>query len=145
MIFDRVGTLTTHTGGLRKEFAAIVSYLTKLEKEASYNGVSVIKTSDKGEEVILNHMDNEYCENEIIYKRNDVKITLSNFDIERCDEVDIRIETKNETEFVADFYFLVSVYNHVIDRVSRIFSKEIYEMMTQYEEEERSIRIALFS
>ena len=145
MICDRIGTLTVHTGGLRKEFAAIVSYLTKLEKEAGYNGVSVTKTSDKGEEVILKHMDNEYCENEIIYKRNGVKITLSNFDIEKHDEVNICVETKNETEFVADFYFLVSVYNHVIDRVFRIFSEEIYEMTTQYEEEERSIRIALFS
>ena len=145
MICDRIGTLTVHTGGLRKEFAAIVSYLTKLEKEADYNGVSVVKTSNKGEEVILKHMDNEYCENEIIYKKNGVTITLSDFDIEKHDEVNICVETKNETEFVADFYFLVSVYNHVIDRVSRIFSKEIYEMMTQYEEEERSIRIALFS
>lgn len=145
MIFDRVGTLTTHTGGLRKEFAAIVSYLTKLEKEANYKDVSVVKTSDKGEEVILRYDGTGYCNTEIIYKRNGVKITLSNFDIERCDEVNICIETKNKTEFVADFYFLVSVYNHVIDRVSRIFSKEIYEMMTQYEEEERSIRIALFS
>lgn len=145
MIWDKIGTLTVHTSGLRKEFAAIVAYLTKLEKEADYNGVSVTKTSDKGEEVILKHMDNEYCENEILYKKNGVTITLSDFDIEKHDEVDIRIETKNETEFVADFYFLVSVYNHVIDRVSRIFSKEIYEMMTQYEEEERSIRIALFS
>lgn len=145
MIWDKIGTLTVHTGGLRKEFAAIVTYLTKLEKEAGYNGVSVAKTSDKGEEVILKHMDNEYCENKIIYKKNDVTITISDFDIEKNDEVNICIETKNETEFVADFYFLVSVYNHVIDRVSRIFSDEIRDMMTQYEEEERSIRIALFS
>lgn len=145
MIWDRVNTLSVNAGKVRDEWRAIVAYLTKLEKEADYNSVSVTKTSDKGEEVILRYDGTGYCNTEITYKRNGVKITLSNFDIERCDEVDIRVETKNETEFVADFYFLVSVYNHVIDRVSRIFSKEIYEMMTQYEEEERSIRIALFS
>ena len=145
MIWDRIGTLTVHTGGLRKEFAAIVAYLNKMEKEADYNGVSITKTSDKEEEVILKYMDNEYCENEIIYKKNDVTITISDFDVEKHDEVNICIETKNETDFVADFYFLVSVYNHVIDRVSRIFSDEVCDMMKKYDEEERSIRIALFS
>ena len=145
MIWDRVNTLSVNTGKVREEWRALVAYLTKLEKEADYNSVSVTKTSDKGEEVILRYKGNEYSENEIIYKKNGVKIILFNFDIESFNEVTIGIETKNETDFVADFYFLYTIYRYVVERVAWIFSNEVCDMMKKYGEEERLIGEALFS
>lgn len=51
---------------------------------------------------------------------------------------------KNETDFVADFYFLYTIYRYVVERVAWIFY-EVCDMMKKYDEEERLIGEVLFS